>query len=441
MSHVTGHEDFSILNTSSTKNKPWYEKAWDWATDFDFGDEDTGLVEDVLGLLKTKDKQGVAQWDPAKIAASGTGLASLLGFLPEEWTKAEVTPQGYQGVVPRYTASRRRVPGTYDPTRRPGSGGQRYFTDVAYTPEGGTIPDLTAQADALKAANLANLARETIPAAPTPPSTDKAHFLSDFVKTGTGVPTNPAIPDITIDRTVTGRTDVPEIGTPEYRDWVTTEYNKLPTLRRGGAVADIVKAFQSGALVEMPQQQELSGPEIANWVRNNVESDWIWRLSDAEILQVLDATTDMMGMKMAQLGKKAGGRIRSGIASIMANEPYTRSFDTGGGIANMTNQFSTNLSPRPNSKDTFQGRMPSRYLNSAKDGMADTIPATIDNKDPAALSGGEFVVAADVVSGLGNGNSEAGAKQLYDMMDRIRKARTGTIQQGKQINPQQYMPA
>ena len=73
--------------------------------------------------------------------------------------------------------------------------------------------------------------------------------------------------------------------------------------------------------------------------------------------------------------------------------------------------------------------------------MADTIPATIDNKDPAALSGGEFVVAADVVSGLGNGNSEAGAKQLYDMMDRIRKARTGTIQQGKQINPQQYMPA
>ena len=40
MSHVTGHEDFSILNTSSTKNKPWYEKAWDWATDFDFGDED-----------------------------------------------------------------------------------------------------------------------------------------------------------------------------------------------------------------------------------------------------------------------------------------------------------------------------------------------------------------------------------------------------------------
>ena len=73
--------------------------------------------------------------------------------------------------------------------------------------------------------------------------------------------------------------------------------------------------------------------------------------------------------------------------------------------------------------------------------MADTIPATIDNKDPAALSGGEFVVAADVVSGLGNGNSDAGARELYNMMDRVRKARTGTIQQGKQINPRQMMGA
>jgi hypothetical protein len=84
--------------------------------------------------------------------------------------------------------------------------------------------------------------------------------------------------------------------------------------------------------------------------------------------------------------------------------------------------------------------MPSRYLNSAADGMADTIPSSIDNKDPAALSGGEFVVAADVVSGLGNGNSNAGAQQLYNMMDRVRKARTGTTKQGKQIKPQSVMP-
>jgi hypothetical protein len=80
------------------------------------------------------------------------------------------------------------------------------------------------------------------------------------------------------------------------------------------------------------------------------------------------------------------------------------------------------------------------YLKSAEDGMADKIPATIDNKQPAKLSGGEFVIPADVVSHLGNGNSEAGAKQLYDMMDRIRHARTGNKQQGKQINPAKFTP-
>lgn len=80
------------------------------------------------------------------------------------------------------------------------------------------------------------------------------------------------------------------------------------------------------------------------------------------------------------------------------------------------------------------------YLKGAHDGMADQINATIDNKRPAKLSGGEFVIPADVVSHLGNGNSEAGAKQLYDLMERVRKARTGTKEQGKQINPKKYLP-
>jgi len=80
------------------------------------------------------------------------------------------------------------------------------------------------------------------------------------------------------------------------------------------------------------------------------------------------------------------------------------------------------------------------YLKSAHDGMADQINATIDNKRPAKLSGGEFVIPADVVSHLGNGNSEAGAKQLYELMSRIRKERTGTPKQAKQVNPKKYLP-
>lgn len=80
------------------------------------------------------------------------------------------------------------------------------------------------------------------------------------------------------------------------------------------------------------------------------------------------------------------------------------------------------------------------YLAGSTDGMADKIPATIAGKQPAKLSHGEFVVPADVVSHLGNGNSEAGAERLYGMMDKIRKARTGTTKQGKQINPNKYLP-
>jgi hypothetical protein len=75
------------------------------------------------------------------------------------------------------------------------------------------------------------------------------------------------------------------------------------------------------------------------------------------------------------------------------------------------------------------------------DGMSDDIKAIINNEQEARLSDGEFVVPADVVSHLGNGSSDAGAKRLYDMMDKIRQARTGTIKQGREINPERYMPA
>ena len=72
--------------------------------------------------------------------------------------------------------------------------------------------------------------------------------------------------------------------------------------------------------------------------------------------------------------------------------------------------------------------------------MADKLNTSIDNRQAAKLSHGEFVIPADVVSHLGNGNSDAGADKLYQMMARIRKARTGNEKQGKKINPDKFMP-
>ena len=82
-----------------------------------------------------------------------------------------------------------------------------------------------------------------------------------------------------------------------------------------------------------------------------------------------------------------------------------------------------------------------RMLQGPGDGMSDSIPGMIANKRPARLAEGEFVVPADVVSHLGNGSTDAGAKQLYAMMNKVRQARTGSKKQGKQINPRQFMPA
>jgi hypothetical protein len=82
-----------------------------------------------------------------------------------------------------------------------------------------------------------------------------------------------------------------------------------------------------------------------------------------------------------------------------------------------------------------------RLLKGPGDGMSDHIPASIADKQPARLADGEFVVPADVVSHLGNGSTDAGARHLYSMMDRVRKARTGSTKQGKQIQPEKYMPA
>jgi len=81
-----------------------------------------------------------------------------------------------------------------------------------------------------------------------------------------------------------------------------------------------------------------------------------------------------------------------------------------------------------------------RMLKGPGDGMSDSIPGVIGGRQPARLADGEFVVPADVVSHIGNGSTDAGAKKLYGMMDKIRQARTGKKKQAPQINAEKYLP-
>ena len=80
-------------------------------------------------------------------------------------------------------------------------------------------------------------------------------------------------------------------------------------------------------------------------------------------------------------------------------------------------------------------------VSGAGDGMADMIPASMEGDQDVLLSDGEFVVPADVVSGLGNGSSDAGADKLEDMMDRVRELRTGGKTQPPAIPDEMMLPA
>lgn len=85
-----------------------------------------------------------------------------------------------------------------------------------------------------------------------------------------------------------------------------------------------------------------------------------------------------------------------------------------------------------------------RLLRGPGDGVSDSIPAVIGKKQPARLADGEFVIPARIVSELGNGSTEAGARKLYAMMDRIQKARGKTVGKGKvakNSRSEKYLPA
>jgi hypothetical protein len=138
-------------------------------------------------------------------------------------------------------------------------------------------------------------------------------------------------------------------------------------------------------------------------------------------LSALDATLHRNKKLMARSGIKMADMPKTGIKALGGDFSDTAA---GGGIAHLGGYSDGG-----------------RLLKGPGDGMSDNIPATIGRKQPARLADGEFVVPADVVSHLGNGSTDAGAKKLYAMMDKIRKARTGKKKQAPAVKAHKYMPA
>ena len=295
--------------------------------------------------------------------------------------------------IPRFRAERAAVPGTNDPLRRPGSSGQRYFSDMqfanpnmspkifdseaegyetqtAYDTRFNNAMDAainkaraanTEQVTGLQALNLSNVARGTRPAAKS---------------TATAASTQ----------------------VPYYQ----------PSSQDASGIANLLSkqtelVSEAGRRLPVgmtPAQRSVAG------ALNDAPDDMVANLLNMGIF------TPETAAQFYQ--SRYPGLTAEDVQQALGQYGYAQ-----GGLASMA--------PK------------GMYLGGSTDGMADRIPATIDNTQPAALSDGEFVIPADVVSHLGNGNSDSGAQQLYGMMDKIRKARTGTKEQGRQIEPQKFL--
>jgi hypothetical protein len=235
---------------------------------------------------------------------AGKGLISVGGslLLNSGDANSNYIPQtGYQGSIPDYTAVRSPVEIAYDPDRRPGSGGRRYFSDITYAKPEEVETARTAteeQIAGLAALNASNPYKQNRP---------------------------------------------PAMVFPERK--------------------------------EQEQQEQRAA---------------------SKVIEDLPANAPQQGLTNFEPKYAAGG-----IAQLAKG----------------------------------------RYLKGETDGMADQVRANIDGMQEARLSDGEYVIPADVVSHLGNGNSDAGAKVLDRFLTRVRKERTGNGKQGKEIDPNKMLPA
>ena len=153
---------------------------------------------------------------------------------------------------------------------------------------------------------------------------------------------------------------------------------------------------------------------------------------------------------LSQSGKSGGSGIQSTIPALKASRsqlPYSSQARPGAG--GQTYFTPTTYSPQMAGGGMAAGGISTlggysdggRLLKGPGDGVSDSIPATIAGNQKAALADGEFVVPARIVSELGNGSTEAGARKLYAMMDRVQNARRKTKNVAADTRAARHLPA
>ena len=383
----------------------------DWLGDV-FGDIGDGDYNDLIALIG--------------------GGAAASGLFDSEQEKV-----GYQGKIPEYTAVREQVPIDWDSDRKPGERGQRYFSDTTYAQKPETPVPTVAQAEQITWEQILDLIAQNYtgngntgtvePPAPTPapapppapaPTPAPAPYESPLSLGGIGglSATGVANPGYSF----AADTYNPVTGKYEKQDvqWVG---EGDPSANTQAQFLDFLQGSPIGS-----NQINFSAPAPAPYISP---------LSLGGLGSVYGGQSYAADTYNYDTGKyeRAGSFAEGGIVDAMDAL-------RGGGKPPMPQQqmpqqqMPQQQMPQPPMPQQPQGiSQAGRYLNGQTDGMGDQV--NINAAD------GEFVVPADAVSHLGNGNSDAGAAQLTAMMDRIRKARTGSPEQGKRINPNNFIPA
>ena len=346
--------------------------------------------------------------------------------------------------VPDYRGVRAAVPDTYDPNRRSGSGGQRYFTDMEYVrgPQLDRLEDGAEGYDAAGQAAYETRYNAAVDAAVAGANTRAANQSTSLAASNLANPAKQGLPSLQRVTDSVLATDMADI----LAGTTTTDPQKI---NQG-------IGYMNENAVSPYRLSEVTGTPLAN-IQEGMSAFY---QTDAEKAQQSSPNAGIQAALNNVVAESQSRPYENFLRNIPVDGLY--SMEEAGTVTDLLNkghvtvqQIATYFNVPVEEVRQYYRAQGNRqgfnsgglaalggkgmYLGGSTDGMADNIPASINGSEPARLSDGEFVIPADVVSHLGNGNSDAGAHQLHGMMDRIRKARTGNTKQGREINPTNFL--
>ena len=380
-----------------------------------------GIVDALQDLVY---KDGNVQWGNILPVVGGIAAARSgdTGFFGESQQ-----PVGYQGGIPGYAAERTplQVPEGFTENRRPGANGMRYFSDTQYTPTANATPGISTQRiDPRQLQAMGYL-----------------YGLDNLGSTNTGTTANtgglpisgPKVP--IVNSPINSPID-PTTGLPWGQTANTGTTNPFSSIAPDGTYTqdELVRGLGildsgQGTLADAATWWGATEPEMTSEIARQRET-----VAEAERAALSAEVLGGYNVDGTYGQDEIEGIMRGLNNGVLTPQEVASTFGF------TVDEVLEEMARQNQATGYAEGGSVGMYLGGPTDGMADKLPTTIDGNEPAALSHGEFVIPADVVSHLGNGNSEAGAQNLYRMMEKIRSARTGNPKQGKQINPDKYLP-